>query len=219
MLKMKTMDKWALPGGFVSHEEDVDKAAINVLQRRTGLTDIFLHQFYLFGEVKRKEPDITQKLIRTGIIEPDMEEWFEQRFVSLGYYALVDYAHVQRPKPDPISDKCEWMAIHELPELILDHDQIVRRAHETLKKELHYQPIGINLLPEKFTMPELQALYETVLEKELDRRNFRRKMLSYGILIKTKERRKGGAHKAPILYKFEKTKYLQAIEKGFNSGW
>ncbi|WP_258098480.1 NUDIX hydrolase [Marinoscillum pacificum] len=219
MLKMKQMDKWALPGGFVNIKEDVDKEAINILQRRTGLKDIFLHQFHLFGNVSRNNQAYVDKLVKKGVIEPDMKEWFQQRFITVGYYALVEFANVQEPTPDNISDKCEWLPLTELPDLILDHSEIIHKAHQTLKTQLIYQPIGINLLPEKFTMPELQALYETLLEKELDRRNFRRKMLAYDILIQTDERRKGGAHKAPILYKFDKDKYHQAIEKGLKSGW
>ncbi|MBR09066.1 MAG: NUDIX hydrolase [Rickettsiales bacterium] len=219
MLKMKHMDKWALPGGFVEKHVDVDTEAINVLQRRTGLKDIFLHQFYLFGDVKRNHQGHAQNLVKQGVIKPELESWFNQRFITVGYYALVEYANVQEPTPDSVSEKCSWLPLKELPDLILDHAEIIRKAHETLKRQLIYQPIGINLLPEKFTMPELQALYETVLEKELDRRNFRRKMLGYDILIQTDERRKGGAHKAPILYKFDKKKYHHAIEKGLKTGW
>ena len=219
MLKMKKMDKWALPGGFVERDKNVDTEASNVLKRRTGLVNIFLHQFHLFGDTNRNQPNHASNLMKNGLINSQFKSWFEQRFITVGYYALVEYANVQAPKPDAISEKCEWVSITELPELILDHLQIIQKAHNTLKKELNHQPIGLNLLPEKFTMPELQALYETVLEKKLDRRNFRRKMLSYDILIQTDERRLGGAHKAPILYKFDKEKYNLAIEGGLKSGW
>ena len=150
MLKMKEMDKWALPGGFVNIKEDVDKEAINVLQRRTGLKDIFLHQFHLFGDVSRNSQAYVDNLVKKGVIEPDMKEWFEQRFITVGYYALVEFANVQEPTPDNISDKCEWLPLTELPDLILDHAEIIRKAHQTLKTQLIYQPIGINLLPEKF---------------------------------------------------------------------
>lgn len=219
MLKMRQMEKWALPGGFVDKDKDVDVEANNVLRRRTGLEDIFLHQFHLFGSVARNNPSHAQNLLDKGVIEAEDKKWFDQRFITVGYYALVEYANVQEPKPDAISEKCEWIPLKDLPELIMDHQEIIHHAHQILKKELNYQPIGLNLLPEKFTMPELQTLYETVLEKELDRRNFRRKMLAYDILIQTDERRKGGAHKAPILYKFDQKKYHQAIEKGLKSGW
>ena len=219
MLKLKKMGKWALPGGFVDRDKDVDTEANNVLKRRTGIENIFLHQFHLFGRVDRNRPNHASNLLDNRLIDSKFKSWFEQRFITVGYYALVEYANVQAPKPDPISEKCEWLPITELPELILDHRQIIVKAHETLKKELNHQPIGLNLLPEKFTMPELQALYETVLEKKLDRRNFRRKMLSYDILIQTNERRLGGAHKAPTLYQFDKLKYKQAIDGGLKSGW
>lgn len=219
LLKMKNMEKWALPGGFVKKDKDVDQEASSILKSRTGLENIFLHQFYLFGDVKRNTTNHGQMLVDKEVIDPQFKAWFEQRFITVGYYALVEYAHVKAPKPDNISQKCEWMSLNDLPELMLDHADILQKAHQTLKRELNYQPIGLNLLPDKFTMPELQSLYETVLEKKLDRRNFRRKMLGYDILVQTDERRMGGAHKAPILYKFDLNKYHQAIEKGLKSGW
>lgn len=219
LLKMKGLDKWALPGGFVSINKDVDEEAVNVLKRRTGLENIFLRQFYLFGNVSRNEPGHADLMVARKIIKPALRDWFNQRFITAGYYALVDYSRVKAPTPDQISEICDWKSLHDLPEMILDHLEIIQKAHDTLKKELNYQPIGLNLLPEKFTMPELQSLYETVLEKTLDRRNFRRKMLSYDILTQTNERRSGGAHKAPMLYQFDQEKYHQAIEKGLKSGW
>lgn len=219
LLKMKNLDSWALPGGFVRHNKDVDEEANNILTARTGLNNIFLHQFHLFGNLARNKENHAQNLTKLGVIPPEDQKWFEQRFITVGYYALVDYTNVKTLQPDEISEKCEWVSLQSLPELILDHAEIIEEAHLRLKKELNYQPIGMNLLPEKFTMPELQALYETLLGKQLDRRNFRRKMLSYDILIQTDERRKGGAHKAPLLYKFDQEKYLQAIENGLKSDW
>ncbi len=219
LLKLKKLDRWALPGGFVAEGQDVDKEAARVLKNRTGLENIFLHQFYLFGDVSRSDSKHIQEMVREKVLDQEEYLWFQQRFVTVGYYALVEYSKVQEPTPDHISELCEWCPLQQLPELILDHRQIIDRAHQTLKKELNNQPVGLNLLPDQFTMPELQALYETLLEKELDRRNFRRKMLSFDILIATNKRRRGGAHKAPMLYEFDKEKYERAMQAGLSSGW
>jgi 8-oxo-dGTP diphosphatase len=219
LLNMKDFDYWALPGGFVEIDKDVDDEATRVLESRTGLKGIFLQQFHLFGAADRTSSEYLNKMEKANLISPENKAWFDRRFITVGYYALVEYSKVKEPIPDEISKKCEWCPISELPELMHDHKEILRKAHETLKKELNYQPIGINLLPEEFTMPELQALYETILEKPLDRRNFRRKMLSYDILIKTDKRRTGVAHKAPNLYKFDIKKYQNAIQGGLAQSW
>lgn len=219
LLKLKNLNKWALPGGFVDLNKDVDAEAAEVLKQRTGLENIFLRQFYLFGDVSRNEADHVKKMTEQGVISPKNRAWFEQRFVTVGYYALVEYSKVEAPSADYISEICDWCAIGELPDLMLDHRRILERAHTTLKRELNNRPIGLNLLPDQFTMPELQALYETVLDKKLDRRNFRRRILSYDILIPTNKRRTGVAHKAPMLYEFDKEKYLEAMAFGFRSVW
>ncbi|UII25606.1 NUDIX hydrolase [Fulvivirga maritima] len=218
-MKLKNMEVWGLPGGFVRKDKNVDDEAEAVLEERTGLRDIFLRQFYFFGHLNRNDAQHVQDLIENEVVDPAMEEWFQQRFVSVGYYALVEYSKVQQPIPDDTSAYCSWVPITELPELILDHEYIIKKAHNTLKRELNYQPIGLNLLPELFTMPELQALYETVLQKDLDRRNFRRKMLAYQILVDTNKKRTGVGHKAPILYSFDKLRYFAAMKDGFSSGW
>ncbi|MEK6479456.1 NUDIX domain-containing protein [Catalinimonas sp. 4WD22] len=218
LLRMKNMDKWALPGGFIDKDEDVDHAAIRVLKERTGLDHIFLQQFHLFGEVKRNDQNHNEELFSKRVIDPALEEWFMQRFITIGYYALVDYSKVI-PQPDRISEACEWFSLEEIPTLILDHAEIISKALLTLRRQLKYQPIGKNLLAEKFTMPELQALYETLLDKSLDRRNFQRKILSYGILKRLDERRMGGAHKAPYLYIFDTKNYEKALKEGLTSDW
>lgn len=219
LLKLKNIEKWALPGGFVHKDKDVDAEANVVLKERVGLENIFLKQFYLFGSVSRNENSHTEILIKHKIISKDLQSWFQQRFVTVGYYALVEYSKVKETTVDFISESCEWHSINNLPELILDHKKIISKAHQTLKKELNNEPIGLNLLPKQFTIPELQALYETVLDKKLDRRNFSRKMLNYNILIATDQKRIGVRHKAPTLYEFNEIKYNQAIENGFNSFW
>lgn len=218
LLKMKHTSKWALPGGFVLKEEHVDLAAIRVLENRTGLQNIFLQQFYTFGDPARHDHELDLELFKQSGRDPVKEHWFLQRFVTVGYYALIEFSKAD-PRPDTLSDACEWKSIDDLPDMILDHRKILEKAHETIRFHLNYQPIGYNLLPAKFTMPELQKLYETILGKPLDRRNFQRKMLAYGILKDLGERRKGGAHKAPYLYSFDLKNYNAALKKGLKGSW
>jgi 8-oxo-dGTP diphosphatase len=218
LLKMKGTELWALPGGFVLKEEDVEEAATRVLQSRTGLDNIFLHQFYLFGKARRTQPEFNAEVLRNRTIPFDETHWFLQRFMSLGFYALVDYTQAT-PRPDANSDACQWWDLQQVPALIQDHRQILEKALETLRLQLAYQPIGYNLLATKFTMPELQKLYETILGKPLDRRNFQRKILAYDILERLDERRTGVAHKSPYLYQFKLEKYQQALQQGLESGW
>ena len=207
LLKWKGDGPWCLPGGFIRKDESLDDAAVHVLMERTGLKNIYLRQFQTFGAVTReKDKEVMMKAVDTG--------WLSERFVTVGYYALVEYSKVF-PKPDMLSDECTWWDVHEVPELIYDHNEIFQAALEALKLSIVEHPVGINLLPAKFTMPELQSLYETILDTKLDRRNFQKKMLSLNILQRLSERKTGGAHKAPYLYRFDKTKYKKAMKGGF----
>ena len=217
LLRMKKTKEWALPGGFVLQDESIEIAASRVLKERTGLENIFLKQFKVFSNPERSNtnPGI-QDLLDSGAILN--EKWFNQRFISIGFYALVDFSKAE-PTPDLFSDLCLWKPLDDIEILILDHNQILDKALETLRMQLNYQPIGYNLLPDRFTMPELQKLYETILGKELDRRNFQRKMLSYDILCKLEERKTGGAHKAPYLYEFNLENYGKALQHGLYGGW
>jgi 8-oxo-dGTP diphosphatase len=218
LLKMKGEEQWALPGGFVYKEEDVQDAAHRVLHSRTGLDNIFLQQFHLFGEANRTPREHKRaQLIRHGI-EVGEDHWFLQRFITMGFYALVNFSEAI-PRPDILSEACQWWDLSEVPKLILDHEAILRKGLEALRLQLNYQPIGYKLLPEKFTMPELQKLYETILGKPLDRRNFQRRMLAYGILQRLEERRSGVAHKAPYLYSFKLAHYHKALANGLQGAW
>jgi len=218
LLKMQHAKQWSLPGGFVFKDEDVDEAAKRILNERTGLSRIFLQQFKAFGKPGRSDSNFHREVLRKDEIELSDDHWLFRRFVTLGYYALVEYSYVD-PKPDNFSDFCTWRDVNDLPTLMMDHKEIVKKALETLQGHLNYHPVGYNLLPAKFTMPQLQKLYETILDKKLDRRNFQRKILSYGILKRLKEIQKGGAHKAPYLYRFDLRKYKKALEEGLQGGW
>ena len=218
LLKLKNAKQWSLPGGFIFNDEDVDEAAKRVLKERTGLSEIFLQQFNVFGQPKRADSNFHRKVLKKDGIELNDDHWLLRRFVTIGYYALVEYSFVN-PKPDSFSEFCTWRDVNDLPQLMMDHRQIVDRALEMLRLHLNYHPIGYNLLPVKFTMPQLQKLYETILGKELDRRNFQRKILSYGILKRLSEVKRGGAHKAPYLYSFDLKKYTKALKEGLQGAW
>ena len=209
LLRWKSTREWSLPGGIIYQHESVDEAAYRALKQRTMLDNVYLQQFHVFGEADRyNRSEIQEKL--KHLIDPDL--WY-QRAVSVGYYALVDYTHVA-PTPDQYTDECQWWDIKDVPPLLFDHNHIIDVALKAVRIQLSWQPIGYNLLPEEFTMPELQRLYETILDRPLDPRNFYKKMLSLGILERTEKRRKGGAYKSPYLYKFNKEQYNAVLEEG-----
>jgi 8-oxo-dGTP diphosphatase len=218
LLRLKYGPNWSLPGGFIYRQEHIDDAANRILMERTGLNKIFLRQFRIFGDPGRSDLNAMSTVLEAEKIRLDGDHWVLQRFLTVGYYALVEFSHVQ-PRADSISMACEWADLHRVPHLIMDHGAILESALGTLRQQLNYQPIGYNLLPAKFTMPELQSLYETILDKKLDRRNFQRRMLGYGILKRLKETRKGGAHKAPYLYSFNLRRYRKALDLGLQSSW
>jgi 8-oxo-dGTP diphosphatase len=212
LLQWKDTMKWCLPGGFILHNEHVDEAAVRVLKHRTGLSEIYLRQFHTFGDPARTR--------KKNVIKPPAgvhRSWLMERFVTVGYWALVEFSRVI-PAVDEFSIACQWWDINNIPKLILDHNQIIEKALESLRLHLGEYPIGKDLLPGKFTMPELQRLYETILDKELDRRNFQKKMLSLDILDRLKELKTGGAHKAPFLYRFNQKKYQSALKQGLKFG-
>jgi 8-oxo-dGTP diphosphatase len=218
LAKLKKMDFWTVAGGFVYKDEHVNDAAIRILRERTGLSNIFLQQFYVFGNPKRSEKQFHVKRMKHTGWPVTKNYWLFERFVTIGYYALVEFSHVT-PTADYMSELCDWYDIDDLPPMIMDHGEILHKALEVLRTQLKYQPVGYNLLPKKFTMPELQKLYETILDKRLDRRNFQRKMLGYGILKRHEKRREGAAHKAPYLYSFHLKKYHKALKEGWGASW
>ncbi|QHV95859.1 MULTISPECIES: NUDIX hydrolase [Spirosoma] len=210
LLRWKGTDDWCLPGGRILHEENLDEAAYRSLRERTGLSEIFLQQFHTFGDVMRyKNFSKQETLLKLGLPDEAQRE-LVSRDVSVGYYALVEFAEVT-PTPDFFTEECRWWDVDQIPLLLFDHNDMITIALKTLRRQLSYQPIGYKLLPEKFTMPDLQQLYETILGQELDRRNFQKRMLGYNILERLEERKFGGAHKAPYLYRFDKEKYEKAL--------
>lgn len=216
LIQWKGAERWLLPGGRVGMDENMEDAAYRSLKERTGLAEVFLQQFYTFGNVIRNTYyAIEETLARLGLTVKDLEG-LPHRDISVGYYALVDYTKVN-PTPglqaahDPFTEQIGWYNVEDVPRLLFDHNEMIQLALKTLRRQLSYQPIGYNLLPDKFTMPQLQQLYETILGQTLDRRNFQKRMLSYGILERGEKFQNGAAHKAPYLYGFNREKYQQAL--------
>ncbi|MGA7725582.1 MAG: NUDIX domain-containing protein [Opitutaceae bacterium] len=186
--------QWALPGGFVLEQEGLEEAARRELADETGITRLYLEQLYSFGEPSR---------------DP------RERVISIAYYALVKLAdHRVRAASD--AQEVAWFPVAELPSLAFDHEKIVEVGLRRLKAKVRYEPIGFELLPEKFTLGELQRLYETVLEQNLDKRNFRKKILGMELLEPLDEFQKDVAHRAAQYYRFNRERYEQLRKRGFN---
>lgn len=186
--------RWALPGGFVRVDETLEEAARRELEEETGLSKVFLEQLFTFGALGR---------------DP------RERVVSVAWYALVKLSdHRVRAATD--ARAAAWFRLADKPELAFDHDAILQVALERLKGKVRYRPIGFELLPPRFTLTQLQRLYEVVLERPLDKRNFRKKILGMGLLEDTRETEQNVAHRAARLYRFDKRKYLQLEKAGFN---
>ena len=186
--------KWALPGGFVRVEETVDAAARRELAEETGLTKVFLEQLYTFGELKR---------------DP------RERVVSVAYYALVKLSD-HRIQAATDARNAAWFAVSDLPALAFDHETIFDKALIRLKGKVRYEPIGFELLPAKFTLTQLQHLYEVIMEQELDKRNFRKKLLGMQLLVDLDQIQQDVAHRAARLYRFDERRYQQLKKRGFN---
>jgi hypothetical protein len=214
LMKWKDQDLFVLPGGFVMLDEDMDQSATRILEQRTGIKLPFLKQFYTFGDVQRREKDMdTEFGSPQGKIFTKMADFLKHRFITTGYLSLVNMQKTI-PSPDYMSDHCFWVPVKKLPELVFDHNDIVSKALNQLRTRINYLPVGIALLPDKFTMKEFQTLYERILGKNLDRGNFQKKILKLGILERHEKQLLGQAHKAPYLYSFNRERYDELLEQG-----
>ncbi|MEL7122775.1 MAG: NUDIX domain-containing protein [Bacteroidota bacterium] len=185
------INEWALPGGFVDMKEDLETAALRELEEETGIKDVFIEQLYTFG---------------SPIRDP------RGRVISIAYYALVNLEkHPVRASSD--AREVNWFDFNDLPALAFDHKNILQVAIERLRAKVRYQPIGFELLPEQFTLTQLQKLYETILgvEAPLNKRNFRTRILKMGVLQESGIQ-EGVAHRPAKLYRFDKDKYDELYE-------
>jgi len=214
VLKFKNADHWALPGGFIKKDEDMELAAQRVLFSRTGVTIPFLKQLRAFGTVNRRQINKFYSPIDYLPFPQAIKDFFNERFISMAYLALVN-PETFVPVPDDFSEVCEWHPIGEVPyPLIYDHADMIDYAQQYIRQQIKYQPMGFSLLPERFTMNDLRGLYEAVLGHELDRANFQKKILKLEILNRHEKQMSGGAHKAPYLYSFNVEQYNKTLEKG-----
>lgn len=186
--------EWALPGGFVRLNESLEDAARRELREETGVEQVFLEQLYTFGDIDRDPRD---------------------RIVTVAYYALTNLAeHPVQAATD--ASQAVWCLVSNLPSLAFDHQKILDVALTRLKGKVRYEPIGFELLPQKFTLSQLQKLYEIILGTPLDKRNFRKKILKMDLLIELNEMQTDVPHRAARLYQFDAIKYQILKTKGFN---
>jgi 8-oxo-dGTP diphosphatase len=186
--------KWAIPGGFLHDDESTEDCAKRELFEETGLENVFMEQLYTFSD-------------------PDRDP--RGHIVTVAYFALVKLSDYKVTAGDDAKN-AKWFGISHIPALAFDHDRILRVALSRLRGKIRYQPIGFELLPEKFTLPDLQTLYEAILEMKIDRRNFRRKIDQTGLIIDQNESVKGVPHKGAKYFSFDKHKYMELVERGFN---
>ncbi len=186
-------DWWALPGNIVAEDESLDQSASRILYELTGLKGVYMEQYYAFGDVGRHP---------------------QGRVVTVAYYAILRLSGDKTPKPIiDFAKNAQWVNVKDIPALAFDHQLIYEKGLEKIKRRIKYQPIAFELLPEKFTLTQLQQVYELVLGKKLDKRNFRKKMLNFGILKDLEEKQKGVSFRAATLYKFDKRKYSKLFGK------
>ncbi|WP_051666253.1 NUDIX domain-containing protein [Pedobacter sp. R20-19] len=186
-------DWWALPGNIVGADESLDQSAARILYELTGLRGIYMEQYYAFGDPNRHP---------------------QGRVITLAYYALIRLGGDKEPRPiSTYAKRANWMPITDLPKLAFDHQKIYDKGLEKIKRRIKHQPIAFELLPEKFTLTQLQHVYELILGKKLDKRNFRKKIVSFGVLKELDEKQKGVSYRAATLYRFDKRKYAKLFGK------
>ncbi len=184
---------WALPGDLVRLDMDLVDSANNVLNQLTGLTSVFLEQFQTFGELNRHPAG---------------------RVATVGYYSLVK-SESHHPVASSWADRIAWFEIDQLPKLAFDHEEILNLGIRTLKRRVKYKPVGFNLLPKKFTLAELQELYEALLGSKFDKPNFRKKILAMDLLVNLNEVQSNVSHRPAKLYKFDEERYQDLKKEGF----
>ncbi|MNS24181.1 Bifunctional NMN adenylyltransferase/Nudix hydrolase [compost metagenome] len=187
--------QWALPGGFVKDDEGLDTAVVRELQEEAGITVSFLEQLYTFGDQVDRDPRF--------------------RVISVAYFALVNPSRLVL-KADTDAEDAQWFPVQDLPALAFDHADIIRMAVSRLQSKLKYQPIGFDLLPEQFLFSDLEQLYATILDQAIDRRNFRKKILSLGVVEETSHKLQQQSGRPAMLFRFNKRKYQKLLKEGIS---
>lgn len=185
-------DKWALPGGFIRYDEDIDEAAKRILEELTGVS-VFMKQLRAFGNVDR---------------------YPYRRVITIAYYAMVRPENFTLNLPDEATE-VKWVNVYKMSDLVFDHNNIIETALRSIRRRVRQEPLGFNLLPKQFPLLSLQRLYESILDTTFDKPNFRRKILKMGILEPLNKKQEGVAHRSAQLYKFNKENYDKKVEKGY----
>jgi 8-oxo-dGTP diphosphatase len=209
------VDKWTVTGGYIRKTESIEEAADRVAFLRTGLKGLYLQQFRAFGNPKRSvDRGFTASQISkvTGQTV-SADSWIFDYFVSVAFYTLTEFSKVEIKK-SIYEEDCHWWPVRQLPPMMFDHKHIISEALAALRLHIAHYPIGYELLSEKFTLPEIHALYETILEKHLDERNFAKRLMATGIITKLNETKNIGAHRSPYLYTFNKKEYQKGLKTG-----
>lgn len=186
-------NKWSLMGGYVNEDESVDDASNRILESLTGLKGVYLEQLHTFGAVKRDT---------------------NERTISIAYFALIDIAKYKQQLSADYH--AEWFPVNSIPKLIFDHNDMVEQAKKRLQYKAALHPVVFELLPDKFTLPQIQSMYDAIYEVNFDKRNFSRKLLSTGLLIKLNEKDKLGSKKGAFYYTLDKDKYEENLYKIFS---
>ena len=189
----KFKNKWVLPGGFVKNDEGLTEAALRELKEESGVTTSHLEQLYTFGD--------------------DIARDHRYRVISVAYFGTVNPSKMTLSADTDALD-AQWFKIEDIGRLPYDHETIIKKAYERLKSKLNHQPIGFDLLNKKFPFSDLEQLYMSILQRKIDRRNFRKKILSFGFLDETNEMVQGGSGRPAALYRFNQAKYKQSIKQG-----
>lgn len=215
LVRNKLLTKWCLPGGYILKVETLDEAASRITRNRTGINNLYLHQFKAFGNPDRNRAQTVDMKKLSEIVKIDSKNpgWLEGPTITIGFYAITDIVQA-KPAPDIFSSECAWFPVTDLPKLGFDHEELVREALFSMRLHLYHFPIGKNLLPEKFTLREIKEFYEAMSGKELNASNFPNKLISLGLIRKTNEKRKIGAHRSPVFYTFNKKVYEKALKEG-----
>jgi 8-oxo-dGTP diphosphatase len=200
----------ALPGNLIYNNENLEQAAYRVLEELTSLKDIYLEQIGAFGDPNRICKEADRAWLQSIRAEP------EARVITVAYFSLVKMEDYM-PHAASFAKNAAWIPANEITDLAFDHYDILQAARNKLKEKIKIQPIGFNLLPEKFTLSQLHKLYESILDKDLDKRNFRRKVQKLDILTQLNEKQEGVPHKPSELYKFNEEKYQEITQNGYDN--